>query len=86
MSADFFFFFKKKRHAKSEIDVALDVINVLTAGNRHSTTAKDFVVPPGSLAATYVTKPKPTPKAQLESLQLTLGLKRQVRAFGKRYA
>ncbi|KAI7896605.1 subunit 17 of mediator complex-domain-containing protein [Mucor mucedo] len=67
----------KLSHAKSEIDVALDVINVLTAGNRHSTAAKDFVVPPGSLAATYVTKPKPTPKAQLESLQLNLGLKRQ---------
>ncbi|KAI9365228.1 subunit 17 of mediator complex-domain-containing protein [Pilaira anomala] len=67
----------KLSHAKSEIDVALDVINVLTAGNRHSTTTKDFVVPPGSLAATYVTKPKPTPKAQLESTQLTLGLKRQ---------
>ncbi|GAA5808183.1 hypothetical protein MFLAVUS_001568 [Mucor flavus] len=67
----------KLSHAKSEIDVALDVINVLTAGNRHSTAAKDFVVPAGSLAATYVTKPKATPKAQLESTQLALGLKRQ---------
>lgn len=64
-------------HAKSEIDVALDVINILAAGNRGSSAAvKDLVLPAGSLTATYVTKPKQTTKAQLESVQLNLGLKR----------
>ncbi|KAI8088072.1 subunit 17 of mediator complex-domain-containing protein [Gilbertella persicaria] len=64
-------------HAKSEIDVALDVINILAAGNRSSAaTTKDLVLPVGSLAATYVTRPKQTTKAQLESTQLNLGLKR----------
>ncbi|OAD02892.1 hypothetical protein MUCCIDRAFT_162495 [Mucor lusitanicus CBS 277.49] len=66
-------------HAKSEIDVALDVINILAAGNRGSSSAavKDLVLPAGSLTATYVTKPKQTTKAQLESVQLNLGLKRK---------
>ncbi|KAI8644710.1 subunit 17 of mediator complex-domain-containing protein [Parasitella parasitica] len=65
-------------HAKSEIDVALDVINILAAGNRGSSAAvKDLVLPAGSLTATYVTKPKPTTKSQLESVQLNLGLKRK---------
>lgn len=65
-------------HAKSEIDVALDVINILAAGNRGSSAAvKDLVLPAGSLIATYVTKPKQTTKSQLESLQLNLGLKRK---------
>ncbi|KAI8972784.1 subunit 17 of mediator complex-domain-containing protein [Pilobolus umbonatus] len=64
-------------HAKSEIDVALDVINILSASNRSSITSKDLVLPPGSLNATYVTKPKATTKAQLESVQLNLGLKRK---------
>ncbi|KAI8367103.1 subunit 17 of mediator complex-domain-containing protein [Blakeslea trispora] len=63
-------------HAKSEIDVALDVINILAASNRASATTKDLVLPAGSLTATYVTKPKQTMKAQLESTQLNLGLKR----------
>ncbi|KAI9315286.1 subunit 17 of mediator complex-domain-containing protein [Dichotomocladium elegans] len=62
-------------HAKSEIDVALDVINILLAQTR----SKDVVLPlqPGTLHATYVTRPKPTLKAQAESVQLTLGLKRK---------
>ncbi|KAI9259659.1 subunit 17 of mediator complex-domain-containing protein [Phascolomyces articulosus] len=66
-------------HAKSEIDVALDVINILLAQNRPGVLAKDAVLPlpAGSLHATYVAKPKPTSKAQLESAQLTLGLKRK---------
>ncbi|CEP13960.1 hypothetical protein [Parasitella parasitica] len=65
-------------HAKSEIDVALDVINILAAGNRGSSAAvKDLVLPAGSLTATYVTKPKQTTKSQLESVQLNLGLKRK---------
>lgn len=64
-------------HAKSEIDVALDVINILAAGNRSSTSVKDLVLPNGSLTATYVTKPKQTTKSQLESVQLNLGLKRK---------
>ncbi|KAL9558840.1 hypothetical protein MBANPS3_000702 [Mucor bainieri] len=66
-------------HAKSEIDVALDVINILAAGNRGSSAAavKDLVLPAGSLTATYVTRPKQTTKAQLESVQLNLGLKRK---------
>ncbi|KAI7864577.1 subunit 17 of mediator complex-domain-containing protein [Spinellus fusiger] len=64
-------------HAKSEIDVALDVINILAAQNRLNTTTKDLVLPTGTLTATYVSKPKATPKAQLEATQLTLGLKRK---------
>ncbi|CAO3639955.1 unnamed protein product [Mucor hiemalis] len=64
-------------HAKSEIDVALDVINILAAGNRSSSSVKDLVLPNGSLTATYVTKPKQTTKSQLESVQLNLGLKRK---------
>ncbi|KAI8150440.1 subunit 17 of mediator complex-domain-containing protein [Fennellomyces sp. T-0311] len=66
-------------HAKSEIDVALDVINILLSQNRPGVLAKDAVLPlpAGSLHATYVAKPKPTNKAQLESAQLTLGLKRK---------
>ncbi|PHZ17525.1 uncharacterized protein RHIMIDRAFT_232952 [Rhizopus microsporus ATCC 52813] len=63
-------------HAKSEIDVALDVINILLASH-HASTAKDLVLPAGSLSATYVTKPKPTLKAELEAVQLNLGLKRK---------
>lgn len=56
----------------------MDVINILAAGNRANTTAskENLVIPNGSLTATYVTKPKPTQKAQLESVQLNLGLKR----------
>lgn len=67
-------------HAKSEIDVALDVINLLLAQNRPLGLSKDMVLPlpPGSLHATYVAKPKPTSKAQLEAAQLTLGLKLKV--------
>ncbi|KAI8371699.1 subunit 17 of mediator complex-domain-containing protein [Radiomyces spectabilis] len=64
-------------HAKSEIDVALDVINILAAGNRPTSAPKDLVLPSESLHATYVSKPKPTTKAQLEAAQLTLGLKRK---------
>ncbi|KAI7848925.1 subunit 17 of mediator complex-domain-containing protein [Circinella umbellata] len=66
-------------HAKSEIDVALDVINILLSQNRPGVLAKDAVLPlpAGSLHATYVARPKPTNKAQLESVQLTLGLKRK---------
>jgi hypothetical protein len=65
--------------------VALDVINILAAGNRSSATVKDLVLPAGSLTATYVTKPKPTTKAQLESVQLNLGLKRKVTLFKSMY-
>ncbi|KAI8088975.1 subunit 17 of mediator complex-domain-containing protein [Halteromyces radiatus] len=36
----------------------------------------NLVLPPGTLHATYVSKPKPTEKARLEQAQLTLGLKR----------
>ena len=57
--------------------MALDVINILAAGNRSSATVKDLVLPNGSLTATYVSKPRQTPKAQLESVQLNLGLKRK---------
>ncbi|KAI9489086.1 subunit 17 of mediator complex-domain-containing protein [Zychaea mexicana] len=66
-------------HAKSEIDVALDVINILLSQNRPGTLSKDAVLPlpAGSLHATYVARPRPTNKAQLESAQLTLGLKRK---------
>ncbi|KAI7903858.1 subunit 17 of mediator complex-domain-containing protein [Cokeromyces recurvatus] len=64
-------------HAKSEIDVALDVINILASTNHHNTTTKDLVLPQGSLSATYVTKPKQTTKRQLENTQLNLGLKRK---------
>ncbi|KAI8984010.1 subunit 17 of mediator complex-domain-containing protein [Mycotypha africana] len=72
------FFFLPFRHGKSEVDVALDVVNILTASNRSSSgSVKDLVLPAGSLTATYVTKPKPTTKAQLESVQLNLGLKRK---------
>ena len=71
---------KKTSHAKSEIDVALDVINILLSQNRPGVLAKDAVLPlpAGSLHATYVARPRPTNKAQLESVQLTLGLKRKV--------
>lgn len=65
--------------------MALDVINILAAGNRSSATVKDLVLPAGSLTATYVTKPKPTTKAQLESVQLNLGLKRKVTLFKSMY-
>ncbi|KAG0164754.1 RNA polymerase II mediator complex subunit [Apophysomyces sp. BC1034] len=64
-------------HAKSEIDVALDVITILATQNKPGGAVKDLVLRPGSLNTTYVSKPKPTAKAQLESAQLTLGLKRQ---------
>ncbi|KAI9482864.1 MAG: subunit 17 of mediator complex-domain-containing protein [Benjaminiella poitrasii] len=64
-------------HAKSEIDVALDVINILAASNHHNTSTKDLVLPQSSLSATYVTKPKPTTKRLLENTQLNLGLKRK---------
>lgn len=58
--------------------MALDIINILAAGNRSSVAStKDLVLPNGSLNATYVTKPKPTQKAQLEHVQLNLGLKRK---------
>ncbi|RCH99308.1 RNA polymerase II mediator complex subunit [Rhizopus azygosporus] len=71
-------------HAKSEIDVALDVINILLASH-HASTAKDLVLPAGSLSATYVTKPKPTLKAELEAVQLNLGLKRKQQRQASEY-
>jgi hypothetical protein len=43
-----------------------------TGGNNN------LILPPGTLHATYVSKPKLTEKAQLEQAQLTLGLKRTV--------
>ncbi|KAF7728673.1 hypothetical protein EC973_005710 [Apophysomyces ossiformis] len=64
-------------YAKSEIDVALDVVTILATQNKLGSGSKDLVIRPGSLNTTYVSKPKPTAKAQLESAQLTLGLKRQ---------
>jgi hypothetical protein len=58
----------------------LDIINILAAGNRSTSSSNaakaNLVLPVGSLTATYVTKPKPTQKAQLELVQLNLGLKR----------
>lgn len=39
----------------------------------------NLVLPPGTLHATYVSKPKQTEKAQLDQTQLTLGLKRTVK-------
>ncbi|KAG1474217.1 hypothetical protein G6F56_000486 [Rhizopus delemar] len=74
----------KLLHAKSEIDVALDVINILAASH-HASTAKDLVLPAGSLSATYVTKPKPTMKADLEAVQLNLGLKRKQQKQASNY-
>ncbi|ORZ24682.1 subunit 17 of mediator complex-domain-containing protein [Absidia repens] len=102
--------------AKCEIDVALDVMNILSTENKRNTNGmgvggsgaggilagingaagglgsilggglgsndsgadgnNNMVLPPGTLHATYVSKPKPTEKAQLEHAQLTLGLKR----------
>jgi hypothetical protein len=99
--------------AKCEIDVALDVINILTTENKPNTAGgggtasgvltgingatgglgsmlnnglsentggnnNNLILPPGTLHATYVSKPKLTEKAQLEQAQLTLGLKRTV--------
>ncbi|CAO3596210.1 unnamed protein product [Absidia cylindrospora] len=102
--------------AKCEIDVALDVMNILSTENKRNSSGmggggsgtggilagingaagglssilggglgsndsgadgnNNMVLPPGTLHATYVSKPKPTEKAQLEHAQLTLGLKR----------
>jgi hypothetical protein len=61
----------------------LDVINILAASH-HASTAKDLVLPAGSLSATYVTKPKSTMKAELEAVQLNLGLKRKVNSYSKK--
>ncbi|KAL0076399.1 subunit 17 of mediator complex-domain-containing protein [Phycomyces blakesleeanus] len=72
-------------HAKSEIDVALDVINILATQSRPGAAVKDLVLPPGSLTATYVSKPKTTLKAQLEAVQLTLGLKRKQQKTASAY-
>lgn len=61
----------------------MDVINILAASH-HASTAKDLVLPAGSLSATYVTKPKSTMKAELEAVQLNLGLKRKVNSYLKK--
>ncbi|ORX58704.1 hypothetical protein DM01DRAFT_1381378 [Hesseltinella vesiculosa] len=102
--------------AKCEIDVALDVINILAADNRTSTSSNtgsglinsiitgagqvhgmngdtssagpnnnNLVLPPGTLHATYVAKPRPTEKAHFEQTQLTLGLKRKQQEAAANY-
>lgn len=69
-------------HAKSEIDVALDVINMLLS-QRKTSSAKDLVLPPNTLQATYVSRPKPTAKHEAEASKLALGSKRKVSYYGK---
>ena len=69
-------------HAKSEIDVALDVINMLLS-QRKTSSAKDLVLPPNTLQATYVSRPKQTAKHEAEASKLALGSKRKVSYYGK---
>lgn len=66
----------KLNHAKSEIDVALDVINMLLS-QRKTSAAKDLVLPPNTLQATYVSRPKQTAKHEAEASKLALGSKRK---------
>jgi len=66
----------KLNHAKSEIDVALDVINMLLSQSKAS-APKDLVLPPNALQATYVSRPKPTLKHEVDAAKLALGSKRK---------
>ncbi|KAH8547458.1 subunit 17 of mediator complex-domain-containing protein [Umbelopsis sp. PMI_123] len=66
----------KLNHAKSEIDVALDVINMLLSQSK-SSAVKDLVLPPNTLQATYVSRPKHTAKHEVDASKLALGSKRK---------
>ncbi|ORZ22626.1 subunit 17 of mediator complex-domain-containing protein [Absidia repens] len=64
---------------KSTISGGLTDTNNGIGGNHN------LVLPPGTLHATYVSKPNPIEKAQLEQAQLTLGLKRMQQKSAANY-
>ncbi|KAG2182051.1 hypothetical protein INT43_006977 [Umbelopsis isabellina] len=67
----------KLNHAKSEIDVALDVINIMLLSQSKATVTKDLVLPPNALQATYVARPKSAIKHEVDATKLALGSKRK---------
>jgi hypothetical protein len=68
----------KLNHAKSEIDVALDVINIMLLSQSKAAVTKDLVLPPNALQATYVSRPKSALKHEVDASKLALGSKRKV--------
>jgi hypothetical protein len=62
--------------------VALDVINMLLSQSKAS-APKDLVLPPNTLQATYVSRPKPTAKLEVDAAKLALGSKRKVSTHGE---
>ncbi|CAM0141072.1 unnamed protein product [Umbelopsis sp. WA50703] len=67
----------KLNHAKSEIDVALDVINIMLLSQSKAAVTKDLVLPPNALQATYVSRPKSALKHEVDASKLALGSKRK---------
>ncbi|KAK9718407.1 hypothetical protein K7432_005530 [Basidiobolus ranarum] len=66
-------------HAQSEIAVALDVVHVLLSASRPaaSLTPNPLPLQPNTLSYTYINKPRPTIKTQLENAKLHMGAKQK---------
>ncbi|ORX96335.1 hypothetical protein K493DRAFT_314575 [Basidiobolus meristosporus CBS 931.73] len=66
-------------HAQSEIAVALDVVHVLLSATRPaaSLTPNPLPLQPNTLSYTYINKPRPTVRTQLENAKLHMGAKQK---------